>query len=75
MMISALEVFNLAHIGNSLFAKELLAQHSSSADCGADFCLWKAKEDGLYLYNFAMGTDVKMHNWEILCCVDSNSHA
>ena len=44
-------------------------------DCGADFCLWKAKEDGLYLYNFAMGTDVKMHSWEILCCVDSNSHA
>ena len=33
--------------------------------CGAYICLWKAKEDGLYLYNFQKGTAVKMHDWEI----------
>ncbi|KAK7849739.1 hypothetical protein CFP56_002438 [Quercus suber] len=34
MMISASEIFSLAHIGNSLFTKEFLAQHSTSAVFG-----------------------------------------
>ncbi|KAK7850300.1 s-protein like protein 1 [Quercus suber] len=34
-------------------------------DCGGYYCIWIAKEDGLYLYNVETKTAVKKHDWEI----------
>ena len=34
--------------------------------CGGYDCIWKANDDGLYLYNLEMKMALKEHDWERL---------
>ncbi|CAB4278131.1 unnamed protein product [Prunus armeniaca] len=33
-------------------------------ECGGAHCIWKAKEDGIYLFHIQTKEDKKMHDWE-----------
>ncbi|PQM33884.1 uncharacterized protein Pyn_08939 [Prunus yedoensis var. nudiflora] len=33
-------------------------------ECGGAHCIWKAKEDGIYLFHIPTKEDKKLHDWE-----------
>ncbi|KAI5339481.1 hypothetical protein L3X38_018753 [Prunus dulcis] len=53
-------------IVNSLNNQQLQYQYTIDFlyECGGAHCIWKAKEDGIYLFHIQTKEDKKMHDWE-----------
>ncbi|KAJ4899298.1 Plant self-incompatibility protein S1 family [Raphanus sativus] len=49
-----------SHMNVKVFWDDVILFHR----CGWKKCVWTAKTDGLYLWNFANGEDLLLENWE-----------